>query len=181
MNWRQLPNTLTALRIGLTPFLYGSIAAGYPRHALVLLAAAAVSDALDGFLARRFGWETRLGGLLDPIADKLLLNASFVGLWVVDAIPAWMMLLVFGRDLLIVLGALAYHSLIGPLHATPTALGKLNTAAQITFVVLVLTQLGFGLLPSHWLDSAIWTVALVTVASGLDYVVRWSLKAGNRE
>jgi cardiolipin synthase (CMP-forming) len=177
MSWRQLPNALTAMRIGLTPLLYGTIANEQPRHALVLLLVAAVSDALDGFLARRYGWQTRLGGLLDPLADKLLLNAAFLGLWMAGTLPGWLVLLVFGRDLVIVAGALAYHRLIDRLQPEPSPLGKLNTGVQIGFVLLVLLQLGFGWLPADALPYAIAAVAAVTAGSGADYVLRWGRRA----
>jgi cardiolipin synthase (CMP-forming) len=177
MSWRQLPNTLTAMRIGLTPFLYGSIANEQPRQALLLLLIAAISDGLDGFLARRYGWQSRLGGLLDPLADKLLLNAAFLGLWMAGAVPGWLMLLVFGRDLLIVSGALGYHRLIGPLRAAPTLLGKLNTGVQIGFVLLVLVDLAFAALAPAWIGWAMALVAAITAASGIDYVIRWSHRA----
>jgi cardiolipin synthase (CMP-forming) len=177
MSWRQLPNALTAMRIGLTPFLFGSIANDQPRQALLLLLIAAISDGLDGFLARRYGWQSRLGGLLDPLADKLLLNAAFLGLWMAGTVPGWLMLLVFGRDLVIVSGALGYHRLIGPLRAAPTVLGKFNTGVQIGFVLLMLLQLGFDALPPTWTQPAILAVAAITAASGMDYVIRWSHRA----
>lgn len=177
MSWRHLPNALTALRLVLTPLLYAALAAGRPRQALVLLAVAALSDALDGLLARRFGWQSRLGGLLDPIADKLVLNASFLGLWMFGALPDWFIALVIGRDLLIVAGAVGYHLLVRPLQPEPSLLGKLNTVVQVLFALLLILQLGFPLWPSHWVQPAVWIVALVTAASGVDYVIRWSGRA----
>lgn len=181
MSWRHLPNTLTGLRLLLAPLLIGAIVQGQPREALGLLLLAAISDALDGFLARRFGWQTRLGGLLDPLADKLLLNAVFLGLWWVEALPGWLLLLAFGRDLVIVAGAFAYHRLIEPLKAAPSLLGKLTTALQILLGLALLLQLGFGVIPSQLLTIGIWTVAVVTAASGVDYVWRWGRRAVHAE
>jgi cardiolipin synthase (CMP-forming) len=177
MNWRQLPNALTGVRLALAPLLVAAIVQGQPRPALGLLFVAAVSDALDGFLARRFGWLTRLGSLLDPLADKLLLNACFIGLWVVAVLPGWLLALVLGRDLLIIVGAFAYHRLIRPVTGSPSLLGKLTTALQILLGLALLLQLGYGWPPSQWLEIGIWTVALVTAASGVDYVWRWGRRA----
>ncbi len=177
MNWRYLPNALTLLRIGLVPIVYLSIADGHSRQALGLLVIAALTDALDGSLARRYGWQTRFGGLLDPIADKLLLNASFLGLWSYGALPGWMLALVLGRDLLIVSGAVAYQVLVQPVPAQPSLLGKLATLLQVLLASMLLLELELIDWPSHWTTMAIWTVALASVLSGADYVVRWSRRA----
>jgi len=175
--WRHLPNGLTLLRIALAPPLYLTLAAREPLAASLLLLLAAASDALDGFLARRYAWQTRLGGLLDPLADKILLNACFLGLWQAEAVPGWLLALVFGRDLVIVAGGAAFHWLIRPLQAEPSLLGKANTATQILFVLWLLLLFVVGPQASHWAAPAIWIVALMALASGTDYVQRWSRRA----
>ena len=175
---RQLPNLITAGRIALVVPLAWLIARQDYRTALVVLVIAAVSDAVDGFLAKRFGWQTWIGGMLDPIADKLMLMASFVALGIAGGIPAWLPALVIGRDLVIVLGAFGYHRLIGRFDAAPTRLSKLTTLVQIAFLVLELIGLaGLARIPEPVRDAALWIVVLLTVTSGLDYVLTWGRRA----
>jgi cardiolipin synthase len=175
---RHLPNLVTALRMLLVVPLCGLIQGGRFEAALVVAAVAAASDALDGFLAKRFGWTSRLGGLLDPVADKLLLMAAFVGLALVDGVPAWLAGLVVGRDLAIVAGAVAYHNLIGPFDAAPSAVSKATTAMQIGFVLLVLVALAAGVDLPRWLRAIlVAATAALTAVSGLHYIVVWSRRA----
>lgn len=174
--WRHLPNLITLLRIGLVIPVFVLIRDGSYGDALVIAAVAGISDAMDGFLARRFHWQSRLGSLLDPLADKLLLMASFAALTLTGVLPVWLLLLVFGRDLLIVAGAIGYHVLIGRFDAAPTVLSKLTTAVQITCVLVELLRLSaWADLP--WSEGLIVVTALFTVASGIHYVVAWSLRA----
>lgn len=177
MNLRQLPNAITLARIGMAWPLWRLLIAEDYRPALFLALIAGLSDALDGLLAKRFGWITRLGGLLDPVADKLLLAVGFLGLWWVGQMPGWLVALVLGRDAVILAGALAWQLWVRPLTAAPSWLSKATTAAQIGLVLLVLGRLALGL-GSPWLTQAGgWIVAALTVASGLDYVLRWSGRA----
>ncbi|MBN8480188.1 MAG: CDP-alcohol phosphatidyltransferase family protein [Xanthomonadales bacterium] len=174
--WRHLPNLITLLRILLVLPAYGLIEAREHAAALAVVAVAGASDALDGFLAKRFGWQSRLGGLLDPLADKLLLLACFLGLTTTGALPVWLFPLVIGRDLLIVCGAVAYHNLIGPFEAEPTRLSKLTTVVQIVCVLGELMRLAWWPgLPGR--DVLLGLTTVLTLASGLHYVVTWSLRA----
>lgn len=175
---RHIPNLLTLLRMLLTVPLVWLLREERFDTALVIALAAGVSDALDGYLAKRFSWQSELGGLLDPVADKLLLLACFLGLAGAGTLPWWLALLVLGRDVIIVAGAVAYHNLVGPLRAAPSPLSKLTTTLQIVLVLATLLHLSrFAEWPG-WLNQALLaSVALVTVASGLDYIVRWSAKA----
>jgi cardiolipin synthase len=175
---RHLPNLITALRMQLVVPLCWLIDAGRYEGALLVAAVAGLSDAVDGFLAKRFGWQSWIGGILDPLADKLLLNAAFVWLALVGELPPWLALLVVGRDLVIVAGAIAYHALLGRFDAAPSRLSKLTTAVQIGFVLVELLRL------SHWIEIPaplhgvlIATVATCTLASGLHYVVVWGARA----
>lgn len=177
MNLRQLPNAITIARIGLTPVLLWCLHADAYVAALWIAAVAGASDAIDGWLAKRFGWQTWLGGVLDPIADKILLDASFAGLWLTGAVPGWLAALVIGRDLVIVAGASAYHFLIGAVTGHPTWLSKLTTVAQIVWVLAVLVGLAWRPLPEVVVPEGTILVAGLTLASGLDYVVRWGLRA----
>jgi cardiolipin synthase len=175
---RHLPNVITTLRMLLTLPLAWLLLAGRYDAALIVALVAGASDALDGYLAKRYGWKSWLGGVLDPIADKLLLTACFVCLAVVEVLPAWLAWLVVGRDVVIVAGAVAYHNLIGPLTAQPTLISKFTTCVQIAFVLATLLHLSrFAEWPDALNTALVWTVVAATVASGIDYVVRWSARA----
>jgi len=176
--WRHLPNALTVLRMALVVPLAWMIRETRYDEAVVVAAIAGLTDAMDGFLAKRCGWQSWLGGVLDPIADKLMLVACFVTLGMVGAHPDWLTWLVVGRDAVIVAGAVAWHNLIGRIHAQPTRLSKLTTVVQIIYVLAQLLHLSHWLdLPTRLLDGLIWLTAVLTVASGLQYVVVWSGKA----
>ena len=120
--WRHLPNALTVLRMVLVVPLAWMIRETRYDEAVVVAAVAGLTDALDGFLAKRLGWQSWLGGVLDPIADKLLLIAAFLWLAFAGDVPAWLAALVVARDLVIVAGAIAYHYLIGRFDAAPSRL-----------------------------------------------------------
>jgi len=176
--WRHLPNALTVLRMGLVVPLAWLIRETRYDEAVIVAAVAGLTDALDGFLAKRCGWQSWLGGVLDPIADKLMLVACFVTLGMVGAHPDWLTWLVVGRDAVIVAGAVAWHNLIGRIHAQPTHLSKLTTVVQIVYVLAQLLHLSHWLdLPARLLDVLIGLTAVLTAASGLQYVVVWSRKA----
>ena len=145
--------------------------------ALVLFFVAGFSDGVDGFLAKRFDWHTRIGALLDPIADKLLVGGTFITMVFTCLVPVWLAALVIFRDVVIVGGAPAYNWLVRPVEGQPTRISKLNTALQLLFIVFVLSNAGFG-----WPDKIAITVigagVLITlVVSGIDYVVSWSRRA----
>ncbi|HOV56495.1 MAG TPA: CDP-alcohol phosphatidyltransferase family protein [Rhodanobacteraceae bacterium] len=175
---RHLPNALSLLRMLLTVPLAWWIGDGRYEAALGLAFVAGVSDALDGFLAKRCGWQSWLGGVIDPLADKLLLTASFVTLAATHAIPAWLAALVVGRDVVIVAGAVVYHNLIGRVTAEPTRLSKFTTFVQIVFVLATLLHLSRWAEWPAWVNATLlWLVVAATLASGIDYVWRWSLRA----
>jgi cardiolipin synthase len=176
--WRHLPNTLTVLRMALVVPLAWMIRETRYDEAVVVAAIAGLTDALDGFLAKRYCWQSWLGGVLDPIADKLMLVACFVTLGLVGAHPDWLTWLVVGRDVVIVAGAVAWHNLVGRIHAQPTRLSKLTTVVQIVYVLAQLLHLSHWLeLPPRLLEVLIVLTATLTAASGLQYVVVWSRKA----
>lgn len=175
---RHIPNGLTLLRMLLTVPLAWLLRDGRYDLALAVALVAGFSDALDGYLAKRFSWQSRLGGLIDPVADKLLLIACFIGLSDAGALPWWLAALVIGRDVVIVTGAVAYHNLVGPLTAQPSQLSKLTTTLQIALVLATLLHLSrFAEWPEWFNLALLGAVALTTLGSGVDYVVRWSLKA----
>jgi cardiolipin synthase (CMP-forming) len=175
---RHLPNLVTILRMLLVVPLCWLIDKGQYDGALIIAAAAGFSDAVDGFLAKHYGWQTWLGGILDPIADKLLLMAAFLWLALVGDMPHWLAALVIGRDLVIVGGAIAYHGLIGRFDAAPSRLSKLTTLVQIVFVLGELLRLSRWIeMPDGVRNAAIGITAVLTIASGVHYVVVWSARA----
>ncbi len=175
----DIPNLICVLRILLVAPTVAALLADRFGLALVLVIVAGFSDALDGFLAKRFDWRSRLGGILDPLADKLLLVSLYVTLAMLGSIPVWLAGVVLGRDVIIVAGAATYHAFFGPVQPEPSRASKLNTLAQLVCVVLVL--LGSTTeLPMATLISVAGAAVLVTgVVSGLDYVLRWTLRAAN--
>ena len=174
---RHLPNVVTGLRLAMAPVLPLLLWAGQHRAALVLALVAGLSDGLDGWLARRYGWRSRLGSLLDPIADMAMLGLAVFGLWLVAMLPGWLLGLVIVRDLVVVAGAAVWWRIAGPFEATPTLLGKLSTGVQIALVLLCLVELAGLALPLQLRKEAVIAVAALTFASGLDYVVRYGVKA----
>ena len=179
---RHLPNLLTALRLCAAPFTAVLILRGHYGAALGFFAFAGLSDALDGYLARRLSPGSRFGVYLDPAADKLLMLASFVTLTMVGAVPLWLTALVIGRDLAIVGGAAIAWLLALPLKIEPLQIGKISTVVQVSFIGLVLLLRAAGAeLPMLVLAGAI-AAGAVTVASWLAYGQLWfrALALGRR-
>lgn len=178
LNW--LPNAISLLRIALVAPILMMILEGSFGWALALFGLAGFSDGVDGYLAKRFDWHTRLGALLDPVADKLLVAGTFMTLAYTQHIPVWLAAIVILRDVIIVTGATAYNFIVGPVQGEPTRISKLNTALQLLFLLFVLSRAGFG-----WPDEIAITILgasiLVTVViSGVDYVWSWSRRARNK-
>jgi len=175
LNW--LPNAITIARVVLTLPLLWLLAKNDFRWAFWVAVAAGLSDGVDGYLARRYAWSSALGGVLDPIADKLLVSVGYIGLWWSGHLPGWLVALVFVRDVVIVLGGCAWWRFNGTFEAAPSFLGKFSTALQITLVACVLADLAVQPLPAgllRWLSLA---TALLTLVSGLDYVIRYGQRA----
>lgn len=145
--------------------------------ALVLFAIAGISDGLDGFLAKHYGWQSRLGTILDPLADKLLLVCSFVVLTWMGLIPSWLLMAVITRDLLIVAGGVAFHYLLGRFDMEPSHISKANTFFQIIYVLVVVFFRGdFAFTP--WVVEALsYIVFATTVISGFNYAWIWGRRA----
>lgn len=177
MKPRDIPNLITVFRFLLVPPVVWLLINDRFTAALVVFGVAGFSDGLDGFLAKQFGWTSRLGSLLDPLADKLLLLAAFITLGLLHVIPFWLVVLVCLRDLVIVTGAVSYHFLIEPLTAAPSRISKLNTLAQILLVLAVMINRDLYALPPLWLDVLLYSVLASTLWSGFDYVWTWSRKA----
>jgi cardiolipin synthase len=174
-NW--IPNALTFLRIVLViPFAVCLYQQQY-RAALLVFFIAAFSDGVDGFLARQFDWRSRLGAIADPLADKALLMTAYLVLTLTDVLPVWLFPLLLGRDVVIVLGGLAFHYLIGQFEMAHSLWGKLNTLVQVMVVLAIIILLAGWPMPPEVLDWGIWLVAGVAVISGLHYIVVWTRRA----
>ena len=177
MSLSWLPNAISLLRIALVVPILSFILDDKFVWALALIWLAAFSDGIDGYLASRFNWHSRLGALLDPVADKLLVAGTFITLAITQHIPVWLAVICILRDVIIVCGAIAYHYIVGPVHGEPTRISKLNTALQLLFLLFVLSRAGFG-----WPDEITITILgaaiLVTVViSGVDYVWTYARRA----
>tara|TARA_R110000782_G_scaffold107317_9_gene195759 strand:- start:1138 stop:1683 length:546 start_codon:yes stop_codon:yes gene_type:complete len=177
MSFSWIPNAISLLRIALVaPILLLILNDGY-AVAIVLFCVAGFSDGVDGYLAKRFGWRTRLGALLDPIADKLLVAGLFITLAYMQLIPTWLASVVIFRDLVIISGATAYNFIVGPVQGEPTRISKLNTALELLFLLFVMSRAGFGW-PDEITNTVLGASILVTVViSGVDYVWSWSRRA----
>lgn len=173
----QIPNLICVLRIALVWPIINALVTGRHALALILVAIAGISDFLDGFLAKRFEWRSRLGGLLDPLADKLLLVSTFLTLAYTSLVPVWLAAVVIIRDVVIVTGGLVYQAVIAPVQPEPSRASKFNTAAQLIFVCAVIGNRGFGLPTAEILIPSGAAVLVTSTVSGLDYVVRWSGRA----
>lgn len=177
MNRRSIPNLITVFRIFLVVPLIVLVLEGQYLWVLLLFAVAGISDGIDGYLARRYQWQSRLGALLDPLADKLLMVSAFVALGYIGHIPLWLVVLVIVRDIIIVSGAVAFRLLLGYLDMEPIRLSKLNTFLQITLVLTTLIDLASDWIPPYLLDGLIVVCAIFTVASGAMYVWIWMHRA----
>lgn len=173
----DIPNLICVVRIVLVwPIVMALIDSRY-LLALGLILLAGISDGLDGFLAKRFSWQSRLGGLLDPLADKLLLVSVFVALSMTGLVPVWLTVVVIVRDLVIVSGGVVYQWLVEPVQPEPSVASKINTGIQLLYVLAVIGNRMAGLPPAEFLIIAGAGVFVTSTVSGLDYVVRWSGRA----
>jgi cardiolipin synthase len=145
--------------------------------AMWLFVAAAASDAADGYLAKRYGWQSAIGAILDPAADKLLLATIFVLLAMLRLVPVWLMAVAVSRDIVIVLGAVAYRVCIGPIESHPSGISKLNTLCQAAFVTGIIARQQIAM-PPDWVVVMLGSLTFVTVViSGIDYVLRYGRSA----
>jgi cardiolipin synthase len=170
---RHLPNFLTTLRLAAAPATAGLLAAGDFNAAFGIFAAAGLSDAADGFLAKRFDLSSRLGRVLDPAADKALMLAAFVTLAVLDDVPVWLAAVVIARDALILLGLAIAMAAQAPLSIEPLSIGKLSTALQVLYIGWHLAALAFGFPAGSISPADAYLVGLVALASGAAYLAVW--------
>jgi cardiolipin synthase len=177
MSLRHLPNLLCVLRILLVyPVAHWILQERY-ADVMLLFAVAASTDGLDGFLAKRFGWTSKLGSFLDPLADKLLLLAVFICLSVNGNVPWLLTALVLLRDLVITFGAITYKLLFGPVNGNPTIASKINTLAQIVYCLAVVATAAYQW-PPQWAVITLGAFVLFsTCVSGIDYTLIYVRRA----
>jgi len=178
---KYIPNIISLLRILLVIPAVNFLWQHEYGKALAVFFVAGISDVVDGYLARRFGWMTRLGSLLDPLGDKLLMTAIYFTLGLMGQLPVWLVALVIGRDIVIVSGALAYRMLVKEITMQHLVISKINTGVQILLILLLIYHLSTfpfaELIPPVSITVLIYTVTLTTLASGIAYVVIWSSRA----
>jgi cardiolipin synthase len=173
---RQIPNTLTTMRLLSAPLLAAFLLYGHQTYAFFVFAFAGFTDAADGFLAKRFGLMTRVGRYLDPAADKLLMLAAFLALTAIHQTPWQLTTIVIGRDIAIVLAIFIARLLALPLRIEPRPIGKVCTAVQVAYVALVLLYLALRIQAPGTLQIAALVAGAFTIASWLAYAFLW-LKA----
>jgi len=177
----SIPNLITLARILSVPVMVWAIMTGWMLAAFLLFLAAGVSDAIDGYLAKRFAMTSDLGAYLDPLADKALIVSIYVTLGVSGEIPVWLVILVVSRDIMIV-GAVLLAWLVGkPLPMKPLTVSKLNTAAQLLFAGVVLATLGLRFQADWLVAAAMAAVTLLTLVSVAAYVREWVRHMGSGE
>ena len=176
MKFRDIPNIISIVRILLVVPVVALILHGDYLAALLLFVIAGISDGIDGYLARQFAWQSRLGSILDPVADKLLLIATFVSLSQVGLISVWLVIAAISRDLIIVGGALLFHYRIGEYDLKPSYISKFNTFMQILLVVSVLS-LQITQIPLWVIDWIVTLTIMTIILSGLNYSFIWGRKA----
>ena len=174
---RHIPNALCILRMLLVVPIAWLLNEGEYRSTLWLFAVAGFTDGLDGFLAKRCGWMSELGKILDPLADKILLVSVFITLAALDIVPVWLAVTAVGRDLVITAGAISFNALYGYPHGHPTVISKINTLCQILYLLLAVAARA-----NDWqVDTALLIlgalVFVTTAVSGIDYVITYSRKA----
>ncbi len=174
---RHLPNLICLLRIALVWPVVTSIAAGNYPLALLLFFLAAFSDALDGFLAKRFNWTSELGKFLDPAADKLLLLSVFLVATWYGLIPHALTGIAVARDVMIGLGALIYYVVWGPLDGRPLISSKLNTLVEVLYVIGIVAHAGYGVPPVRMLDVLAVLMVMTLLFSGYLYALLFTQRA----
>jgi cardiolipin synthase (CMP-forming) len=177
----SLPNVVTFARLLSVPVAVWLMLDGEMAWAFWIFIAAGISDAIDGYLAKRLNARTEFGAYLDPLADKTLLVATYLTLGWLGHLPSWLVILVVFRDLLIIGGALVVHALTQSFKSRPMMISKVNTALQIALVTFVLARLGLGFHDYGISRMLVVAVAATTVLSGGAYLILWARKLARLE
>jgi cardiolipin synthase len=170
----NLPNLISLGRLVSVPVVVYLILNGFMTIAFWLFIAAGISDGVDGYLAKTLGQSSALGAYLDPIADKTLLVGVYLTLGHAGYLPNWLVIMVVFRDLIIVGGIILLHIYTDGVRVRPLLISKVNTAAQIALIALILTELGLGMNLKVLPEVLIYTVAATTIVSGAGYIINWS-------
>jgi cardiolipin synthase (CMP-forming) len=171
----NLPNFITLGRIISVPVIFWLLLSGQSKIAFFVFVCAGISDAVDGYLAKRFDWTTELGSYLDPLADKLLLVSIFIALGVRNELPLWLVIAVVSRDILIVAAVLLAWLLEQRVVIKPLAVSKANTLSQIVLAATVLADAGFGLGLATSRVVLVWITGALTLLSLAAYLRAWFL------
>jgi cardiolipin synthase len=174
-------NLVTLARLLAVPVVVWLILGGEYPATFWVFTAASVSDAIDGYVAKRFDQRSALGALLDPIADKTLIVSVFITLGIAGHLPNWLVIIVVFRDLLIIGGFLLAAALTQPINWRPLFVSKLNTALQLVLIVALLAQLAFRFDAHGTVTALIYLVGATTILSGGGYLVRWGRGLGGAE
>jgi len=175
----NLPNIISLVRLLCVPVVMWFILDGRMLPAFWLFLAAGISDAADGFLAKRLNAQTALGGYLDPLADKTLLVGVYLTLGYQGSLETWLVILVVFRDLLIIGGAIFLLTLAQSVSFKPLWVSKINTVAQIGLAVWILARHGFDFVDGGIADTLVYTVAATTLLSGFGYLWRWGQRSAD--
>lgn len=167
----NIPNCLTVLRIILVPVFVGFLIYEHYNQALLTLIIAAITDGLDGAIARMANQQTRIGAYLDPLADKILLMSAFLTLSVLHLVPVWAVILVVSRDVILLAGTLLARVTESPVNIDPTVLGKGTTLFQLIYITMVVLMMT-GHVPDYTIQPVLGVMATLTVASGAHYLYR---------
>ncbi|MCW9035755.1 MAG: CDP-alcohol phosphatidyltransferase family protein [Rhodospirillales bacterium] len=174
---KNIPNLITVVRIFAVPYVVWLMLQNNFFVAFWVFIAAGISDALDGYLAKVLNARSKLGGYLDPLADKALIISVFMTLTYMERIDSWFIVLVLVRDLIIMVGALLYHLKTRSLEITPLFIGKTNTAFQVVLAGVLLAVPGLNLAAGNYLDIMLGLTAAITALSGGAYIIKWGMMA----
>lgn len=169
----NIPNSISLLRICLVPLAVWLIISGKFQAAFIVFVIAGLSDAADGYIAKRFGMKTVLGSYLDPLADKLLLVSIYITLGTLGEIPSWLVILIVSRDILIISGFVLSWMLDHPFAIDPALISKANTALQIILAAVVLGAMGFEIDFRVMRIFLIYLTGALTLMSASFYLLSW--------
>jgi len=173
----NVPNFITLIRLGFVPVVAYFLVIEAYRIALPVFLVAALSDLADGYIARRFKLVSRLGAVLDPVADKLNMVVTTVLLAWLAQLPIWLAIAIVTRDVLIVAGALAYRFAVGPVKIAPTWLSKVNTFLEFALLLLVMAAAAGWIDKGRWMNAAFLIVFATVIASATQYAWLWGREA----
>lgn len=177
----NIPNFITLARVLSVPVIFWLLVSGNSRVAFFVFVCAGISDAVDGYLAKRYNWKTDLGAYLDPLADKLLIVSIYIALGVSHEIPLWLVIAVVSRDILILLAVLLSWLMDHPVRIKPLVVSKINTAAQLVLAATVLADEGFNLGLDTIRLVLVWLTAVSTLLSLVAYLKAWLMHMAGYE